>query len=186
QAQTALDIEALAAPGQLHIGGDAANLIALIPTQPAAHAELVALEVLVAPPIVHRNIQIHAPGHDQFAGLPKPGVNPAGIEPVEIPLEIDDAAGMAGTGQLHGHGNRLELPNPSHTAIKAALPLHLTEEMLEVEPQLPLIDRLARIETQCVGRIAPGIVPVGVPGQPLRILGVVLLEVAVDERHAAV
>ncbi len=103
---------------------------------------------------------------------------------MEAPLEIDHPAGMGRVG-LHRHRDRLVLNRPPGAAVDRALPGAGGEAALVVEGQLLVIDRLARIERHSAGGGGAAVVLHLLPGQALRVLGVVLVELAEAQAELA-
>ncbi|MCY1353164.1 hypothetical protein D9M68_470360 [compost metagenome] len=112
-------------------------------------------------------------------------MDPAAADALVIALEVDHPARVARVG-LHRHGDRLELDHPPRAGVEGGLPGGVPHRALVVEAALALVHRLAGVEQQGIGRHRARVLAVGVPGQALRVLGAVLVEVVVDQRQLAV
>ena len=185
-AQAQLDIQPLSAPRQLQVGRQTADLVPLVPSQATFHPQQVADKVLITLAVIHRYVVIDAASEDQLAGPDQPWLNPAGVQPVVVTLEIDNAAGLRWAGLLHGAGDRQELHDAALPAVQRGLPLRSPKILLVVDAHLLLVHGLARVVQQRIGRVTTWVPPIGCPIEPLRVLGVVLLQIAVDQCQPAV
>lgn len=171
-------------PGCLQIGRQTGDLITLVAAQIALHTEGVTDEVLVALTVIARIVVVQAGGDGQQAATQVERLNPAVADTVEAALEVDHSAGVA-LWCLKVWANRLVLNHPPCPAVQRALPDASGKAAFVVETELTMINGLARIELQSARR---GSTPVGFyifPLQPLRVLGVVLIQFAEAQAELA-
>ncbi|EVT82863.1 hypothetical protein Z046_31575 [Pseudomonas aeruginosa VRFPA09] len=174
-------------PARLQVGIEAGGGVHLVAAQLALHAELVAVEVLVAATVVAALVVVEADGQVQLARRLAYRLQPAHGATVEVAVEVDHRAiPLATRITLASYllGYRLILHDTALAHVGVDLQGRLAEVALVVHPGLLVVDALARVVQLGVGGDGARVVLVGVPGLPQRIFSVVLLQAAVDQRQA--
>lgn len=172
-------------PARLQVGIEAGGGVHLVAAQLALHAELVAVEVLVAATVVAALVVVEADGQVQLARRLAYRLQPAHGAAVEVAVEVHHAAATLTVGD-HPLGDRQVLHDTALAHVGVDLQGRLAEVALVVHPGLLVVDALARVVQLGVGGDGARVVLVGVPGLPQRIFSVVLFQAAVDQRQAAV